>query len=166
LRWPQGNLFARSCPAARRCKKNRVTNSFARSPAAAVGALIAVATIPFLLLLTKAQSEQFAAMILAAMGAIYIGFGLQKGSRAQIATELTVGTGFFTAALAALWVTPWIVPVAYVAHGVWDYAHHQGSKLSSVPSRLVAIPLWNPSFCAVYDWVAAASLAVMWSLRV
>jgi hypothetical protein len=103
-----------------RCRKNRVifrhmTNSFARSSAAAVGALLAVATIPFLLLLTKAQWEQFAAMILAAMGAIYIGFGLQKSNRAQIATELTVGTGFFTAALAALLVTPWIVPVAYVA---------------------------------------------------
>jgi len=26
--------------------------------------------------------------------------------------------------------------------------------------------LWKPSFCAVYDWVAAAALAVMWSLRV
>jgi hypothetical protein len=62
-----------------------MTNSFARSSAAAVGALLAVATIPFLLLLTKAQWEQFAAMILAAMGAIYIGFGLQKGNRTQIA---------------------------------------------------------------------------------
>jgi hypothetical protein len=76
----------------------------------------------------------------------------------QIATELTVGTGFFTAALVALLVTPWIVPVAYVAHGVWDYAHHQGSKLSSVPPRLVAIPLWYPSFCAVYDWVGGGGL--------
>ena len=84
----------------------------------------------------------------------------------QIATELTVGTGFFAGALAARWVTPWIVPVAYVAHGIWDYAHHQGSKLASVHLKLVAIPLWYPSFCAVYDWVAAASLAVMWSLRV
>ena len=69
------------CPVLRcgpaRCEKNGVifrhmTNSFARSPAAAVGALLAVATIPLLLLLTKTQSEQFAAMILAAMGAIYI----------------------------------------------------------------------------------------------
>ena len=143
-----------------------MTNSFARSPAAAVGALLAVATIPLLLLLTKTQSEQFAAVILAVMGAIYVGFGLQKGTRAQIVTELTVGTGFVTAALAALWVTPWIVPVAYVAHGIWDYAHHQGSNLASLPLRLVAIPLWYPSVCAVYDWVAAASLAIMWGLRV
>jgi hypothetical protein len=154
-----------------RCKNNGVifrhmTNSFARPPAAAIGALLAVATIPLNLLLLKAPSEQFAAMILAVMGAMYIGFGLQKGNRTQIATEVTVATGFFTAALAALWITPWIVPVAYVAHGIWDYAHHQGSKLASVPVKLVAIPLWYPSFCALYDWVAAASLAVIWDLRV
>lgn len=129
----------------------------ARSPAA-IGAALAVATIPFHLLLSKTQSEQFAAMILAVIGAIYVGFGLQTGNRAQIAMELTAAFGFLGAALAGLWITPWIVPAAYVMHGFWDYAHHKSS-------RLVSIPLWYPPFCAVYDWVAAASLAVLWSLR-
>ncbi|MGH6834228.1 MAG: DUF6010 family protein [Methylocella sp.] len=128
-----------------------MTNSFSRSPAAAIGALLAVATMPLKLLLSKTQSEQFAAVLLAVMGAIYIGFSLQKGNRAQIATELTVATGFFVAALAGLWVIPWILPVAWAAHGIWDYAHHRGSKLASIPSRLVAIPLWYPPFCAVAD---------------
>jgi hypothetical protein len=44
-----------------------------------------------------------------------------KGTRAQIATELTVALGFLAAALAGLSVIPWIVPVAYAAHGIWDY---------------------------------------------
>ena len=126
-----------------------------------MGALLAVATIPLHLLLSKTQSEQFAAVLLAACGAIYIGFSLQKGNLAQIATELTVATGFIAAALAGLWVTPWIVPAAWAAHGIWDYAHHQGSKLASIPSRLVSIPLWYPPVCAFADWVVAASLAVM-----
>jgi hypothetical protein len=143
-----------------------MTNSFARSPAAAIGALLAMATIPLHLLLSKTQSEQFAAVLIAVAGAIYIGFSLQKGNLAQIATELTVATGFIAAALAGLWVTPWILPVAWAAHGIWDYAHHQGSKLASVPSRLAAIPLWYPPLCAVLDWVVAASLVAMWSLRV
>jgi hypothetical protein len=136
-----------------------MTNSFARSPAAAIGALLAAATIPLNLLLSRTQPEQFAAVLLAVIGAIYIGFSLQKGTRAHIATELTVAAGFIAAALAGLWVTPRIVPVAWAAHGIWDYAHHQGSRLASIPSRLVAIPLWYPPFCAVADWVAAASLA-------
>lgn len=143
-----------------------MTNSFLRSPAAAIGALLGAATIPLNLLFSQTQSEQFAAVILAMMGAIYLGFSLQTGTRSQIATELTVATGFFAAALAGLWVTPWILPVAWAAHGIWDYAHHQGSRLASIPSKLVAIPLWWPPFCAVADWVVAASLAVIWSLRV
>ncbi len=83
-------------------------------------------------------------MILAVKGSIYIGFSLQIGNRAQIATELTVAVGFIAAALVALWVAAWIVPVSIVAHGIWDYARHQGSKLPSVPIKLVAIPLWYP----------------------
>ncbi len=142
------------------------TNSFARSPAAPIGALLGAATIPLNLLLSKTQSEQFSAVLLAVTGAIYLGFSLQTGTRSQIATELTVALGFFGAALVGLWVTPWIVPVAYAAHGIWDYEHHQGSKPASIPLKLVAIPLWYPPFCAFADWVAAASLAVMWSLRV
>jgi hypothetical protein len=66
-----------------------MTISFARSPAG-IGALLAVATIPLHLLLTKTQSEQFAALLLAVIGAIYIGFSVQKGTRPQLATEVTV----------------------------------------------------------------------------
>jgi hypothetical protein len=102
-----------------------MTLSFARSPAG-IGAQLAVATIPLHLLLTKTQSEQFAAALLAVIGAIYIGFGLQQGSRRQIVTELTVATVFIAAALAAIGSTPWIIPFAYVVHGIWDYAHHEG----------------------------------------
>jgi hypothetical protein len=71
--------------------------NFAQSPAAA-GAVLAVATIPLHLLLSKMQPEQFAAVILAVMAAICIGFSLQKGNRVQIVTGLTVATGFFVAA--------------------------------------------------------------------
>ncbi|MGB6176775.1 MAG: hypothetical protein WBF43_10680 [Methylocella sp.] len=133
-----------------------MTNSLARSPAAAMGGPLAVATIPLHFLLSKTRSEQVAAVI----GAIYIGFSLQKGDRVQIATELTVATGLFAAALAGIWVTPWILPVALAAHGIRNYARHQGLMLASIPSKLVAIPLWHPPFCVVAGRVAAASLAV------
>ncbi|MGB6325448.1 MAG: hypothetical protein WBG11_06630 [Methylocella sp.] len=137
-----------------------MTNSLAPSPAAAMGGLLAVATIPLHFLLSKTQSEQIAAVLAAVIGAIYIGFSLQKGDRVQIVTELTVVTEFFAAALAGIWVTPWILPVALAAHGIWDYARHRGLMLASIPSKLVAMPLGHPPFCAVADWVAAASLAV------
>ena len=85
------------------------------------------------------QSEQFAAVLLAVIGAIYVGFGLQTGNRMQIVTEVMGALGFFSAALAGLWVTPWIIPVAYVIHGIWDYAHHKGSRLTAIPYMVSAI---------------------------
>ncbi len=142
-----------------------MTLSFARS-STGIGAQLAVATIPLHLLLTKTQSEQFAAVLLAVIGAVYIGFGLQQGSRRQIATELTAAIVFIAAALAAIWSTPWIIPFTYVVHGIWDYAHHQGLKLASLYSKFVSILAWFPPFCAVCDWVAVVSLVVIWSLRV
>jgi hypothetical protein len=33
-----------------------------------------------------------------------------------------------TQSLAALWVSVWIVPFAYAAHGIWDYAHQVPSS--------------------------------------
>jgi len=138
-----------------------MANFFTGRPAA-IGAMLAIATVPFNLLLSKLHSEQFAALLLAAMGAIHAGFALQKGNLSQIAAEVVAATGFFAG---ALWVSAWVVPIAYIAHGIWDYAHYEGSKLAPRSWRFVVIPTWYPPFCAIYDWVAAVSLAVIWSLR-
>lgn len=132
---------------------------------AAIGAALAIVTVPPHLLFTKLQSEQFVAVLLACMGAIYAGFALQKGNLSQIAAEAGAAIVCFAGALAALWMSAWVVPFACIAHGIWDYAHHEGSKLTSKSWRFVVIPLWYPPWCAAYDFVAAASLAVIWSLR-
>jgi hypothetical protein len=115
--------------------------------------------------LSKAHSEQFAAVLLAMMGAIYAGFGLQEGNSSQILAEVAGAIGCFVGSLAALWLSAWVVPFAYTAHGIWDYAHHEGSKLAPGSWKFVVIPAWYPPWCAAYDWVAAATLAVVWSLR-
>jgi hypothetical protein len=73
------------------------------------------------------------------MGAIYAGFGLQKGNSSQIAAEVAAATGLFVGSLAALWVSAWVVPIAYIAHGIWDYAHHEGSKFASRSWKFVVV---------------------------
>jgi hypothetical protein len=91
--------------------------------------------------------------------------GCKKGNQTQMAAETLVGSGFVGASLAGLWVSAWTIPIALAAHGVWDYAHHQNSKLIFKSWRLVAVPVWWPPFCAAADWLMAAYLAVIWSLR-
>ncbi len=132
---------------------------------AAIGSAFALAAVPLQLFLSKTHSEEFGAVFLAAAGAVYVGFGLQKGNQSQMATEIVAGAGFIAAALAGLWVSAWIIPIALASHGIWDYAHHQNSKLAFKSWSFVAVPAWWPPLCAVADWLIAASLAVIWSLR-
>jgi hypothetical protein len=139
--------------------------NFLMRPAVAIGATLALASAPLQLYLSKTRSEEFAAVFLAAAAALYIGFGLQKGNQSQMGVEILAGAGFFAAALAGLWVSAWIVPVALVAHGIWDYAHRQDSKLTFKSWRFVAVPAYWPALCAAADWLIAAYLAVIWSLR-
>ena len=63
-----------------------LANFLTRLPAA-IGALLAIATIPLHMLISKTQAEQFSAVLLAAIGAIYVGFGLQTGNCARTVTD-------------------------------------------------------------------------------
>lgn len=123
-----------------------------------IGAVLSLASLPLHLLISHAQSVQLASIIIAVIGAIYVGFALQLGSLRQILIEIGVASLFFGAALIGIWANPWVIPVAYVAHGLWDFVHHDHSKLTKVPH-------WYPPFCAVYDWVFAAGLTAIWMSR-
>lgn len=124
-----------------------------------IGGAMALALLPVHLWLDHLRSVELSAVMIAAIGAIYAGFALQRGTLRQMIVELTVASAFFIAALAGLWLTAWIVPAAYVAHGLWDALHHRDHP------ALTPIPIWYPPFCAVLDWVYAAGLTAIWMTR-
>ena len=125
-----------------------------RSPAL-IGAVLALASLPIHLALDPRASIELAAVVVAAVGAIYASFGLQRGTPGQATVEVAVAALFVGAGLAGLWLSAWIIPAAFVAHGVWDTVHHRRAAL-------VAVPGWYPPFCAVYDIVFAAGLTAVW----
>lgn len=122
--------------------------------AGAVGAAMALATLPLHALLPHRLSVELAALMLAAIGAIYIGFALRDGRSSAMTTEITVAVLFLAAAAIGLAVQPWAIPAAYFAHGLWDAAHHRHVD--------TAMPRWYIPFCAIYDWVFTAGLALIW----
>jgi hypothetical protein len=132
------------------------SDSHLHGRAALVGMLLSLATLPVHLVLDARHSIEFSGVVVAAIGAIYVGFALQKGTVRQIAVEAIVATFFFAIALAGLWWNPWVIPAGYVAHGLWDAYHHVRSR------DLVPIPTWYPAFCAAFDWLYAAGLSVIW----
>ena len=126
-----------------------------RRPGSA-GAGLSLATLPVHIVIPHAASVQLAALVLGLVAGVYVGLALNDGRSSRLAVEAGVAAGFLAAALAGVLAWSWAIPLAYVFHGLWDFAHH----------RLVdtAIPRWYIPFCALFDWVFAACLTAAWAL--
>ena len=119
--------------------------------------LLALVTLPLHLVLPSALSVTFAGTVLALIGGIYIGFALLDGRPAVIARECLVGLAFVSFASVSATLAPQLLPLGYIAHGVWDAAHH--------PRGLgLAMPRGYVPFCALYDVLAGIGLWLIWSL--
>jgi hypothetical protein len=122
------------------------------------GSGLAVLSLPVHLVLPAETSVLLAALTLALIAGVYLGFAFVDGRLPVMATELLVALAFTGAALAAAMSWPAWVAVGFAAHGLWDWAHHQ----ERVPTRM---PRWYVPFCAVYDWVYAAGLLGIWWMK-
>lgn len=122
-----------------------------------VGAGLSLASLPVHFLVPATASHELAAVLLAMVAGIYVGFAVQDGRATALRTEGLVALAFVAAALIGLWVTVWTVPAAYALHGLWDLAHHR--RITT------AMPAWYVPFCAVYDWIFVAGLIVAWLPR-
>jgi hypothetical protein len=80
-----------------------------------------------------------------------------RGSNVQQQIEFNVAFLFVIAALLGMGVSPWFIPAAYLAHGLWDFAHHNRAKLG-----LVAIPQWYIPWCVVIDVIIGLGLIAIW----
>ena len=122
------------------------------------GSGLAVLSLPLHLVLPAETSVLLAALTLALIAGVYLGFAFLDGRLSVMMTELLVALAFTGAALAAAVSWPAWVAVGFAAHGLWDWAHHQ----QRVPTRM---PRWYVPFCAVYDWVYAAGLLGIWWMK-
>lgn len=118
------------------------------------GSLLAVVTLPLHLPVSHAESVLTAALVLTLIAGIYIGFALMDGRIRWLIVEAIVAMLFVSAAVTGVQHWQWTIPIAYAVHGCWDWAHHRTIKTK--------LPRWYIPFCAIYDWVAAAGLALIW----
>lgn len=87
---------------------------------------------------------------------VYFGFAVMRGSKLQQQVEFNVAFLFVIAALLGMGVSPWFLPGAYLAHGLWDFANHHGAKL-----RLVSIPHWYIPWCVIIELGDSAGFAAV-----
>ena len=126
------------------------------------GLVFAGATIVVHVFLGRDASVLVASLLLAMIGAIYVGFGLIDGRPKTIVIECLGAVGFMAAAICGMLVSPWFIVAAIGGHAGWDFLHHNsGHPINS----LAKTPRWYLPYCAVYDLFAAVGLAALWFSR-
>lgn len=119
------------------------------------GAFLAGVTISLIMGLSRSRAFGLLAILLAGMATVYLGAALSEGRREHMLMESLVAGVFVMFATLGVWGSPLFLVVGYLAHGLWDLAHHR----NRVPTQIVA---WWPPFCLVYDWVMAGAICLRW----
>src|SRR5262245_7358298 len=129
---------------------------FAARPIA-TGIVVGIATLLPHPLLPPDLSLSLAAIVMGMVAGVYFGFAVMRGNNFQQQVEFNVSLLFVIAALLGVWVSPWFIPAAFLAHGLWDSAHHNRANL-----RLVSIPQWYIPWCVIIDIIVGIGLIVLW----
>ncbi|MDP3723242.1 MAG: hypothetical protein Q8R91_07090 [Candidatus Omnitrophota bacterium] len=102
--------------------------------ASLAGAFLAGVTISLIMGLPRSRAFGLLAILLAGMATVYLGAALSTDRREQMLLEGMVAGVFVTFATLSVWGSPLFLVVGYLAHGLWDLAHHR----SRIPTRIVA----------------------------
>lgn len=132
------------------------SDTLARHPLPLAG-LLALVTLPLHLVLPHALSVTLAGTVLALVGGIYIGFALLDGRPVVLVRECAAAVAFMLFAAVSATFAPALLPLGYIAHGLWDAAHHDHGLDLAMPRGYVPL-------CAVYDALAGIGLWTIWSL--
>ena len=120
-----------------------------------LGSAVIGLTLPVHFLVSQTLSVQIAAITLAVIAGAYIGFAAADGSLKSLIVELAGASGLGLAALAGLIWNPLAIPAGILAHGLWDFAHHN--------NRFGArIPQWYIPFCVWIDFAVGGVLLALY----
>lgn len=119
-----------------------------------VGTLLALAVGVFATALGLDRDRAFYPVVMIVIAALYSLFALIGNSVPALLADGAVGLAFIVAASVGFKRSLWIVAAALAAHGCMDAVH---GHIVANPG----VPPWWPAFCAAYDVVAAAYLALL-----
>lgn len=101
-------------------------------------------------LVAELRLAQFAALLLAMMAGVYVGFAVLNENTRGVGLDIALAIGFLVVAATTLVRDPRqslvIVALAFAAHALLDVAHQPGGLL---PHDIA--PRWYLIGCAIYD---------------
>lgn len=98
-------------------------------------------------------SHDLFAVVLGALGGVYLGGALRGGNRVDIAVTAIGALLCVVLAVIGLRGPAWITGAGLLLHAVWDWIHHA--------MRRGTVGRWWPPFCAIYDVVVGGYLLIM-----
>ena len=118
-----------------------------------IGIGLALAVSAFARVVGLDRDRAFYPTVLAVIAVLYDLFAVMGGSTRALLLEMAVGCVFLAAVVVGFRRHLGIVAAGLFAHGVYDFVH---PLLFANPG----VPAFWPAFCAGYDVMAAAWLAV------
>jgi hypothetical protein len=130
----------------------------AHARGAVVGFGAGLVAVTFGALLPDAVAYAYFGAQLAAIGWVYFGFGVADGRPVSIAVQVLSACVFLTIGfLGAYHQSAVLLGLGFLAHGAWDWVHHDGHGPTHVRT-------WYPPFCVVVDVVTGVPLLAGWLL--
>ncbi len=121
------------------------------------GLFFAIITIAFISIFPKQEGLVLAAIVLACIGAIYLGFAIGEGKLRELLVQGAFIIFIFATLLIGLLFNPFFLAAGYFAHGFWDLIHH--SRFRIVNTK---VPELYIHACMLYDWTVGAFIVVWW----
>jgi hypothetical protein len=124
-------------------------------PALFAALILGACSIAYLMFSPERAIAQHSAIVLSAVGAVYIGFGLAQSKVGMTVVETLSGLVFGVVAIIGVMRFPLILGIGFLFHAVWDCLHHWKVVKTKVTP-------WYPPFCAVYDCLVGIFLLVIY----
>ena len=118
-----------------------------------IGLILAVATVCLATGVGLARERSFYPTVLIVVGSYYVLFAAMAASRRTIVVESVVAGIFLLFAVIGFKRNLWLVVVALIGHGIFDFVHHFFIDNPGVPH-------WWPGFCLAFDALLGLFLAL------
>jgi hypothetical protein len=100
------------------------------------------------------RDRAFYPTVLIVIASYYVLFALRGATGGTMVVELIAASGFLLAAVIGFKRNLWLVVIALIGHGVFDFAHRWFIENPGVPD-------WWFGFCLTFDVTIGAYLAVL-----
>jgi hypothetical protein len=115
--------------------------------------MLALAVVALAKVIGFDREHAFYPTVLIVIATYYVLFAAMGASSRTLIVEIVVATAFLLAAVVGFQRSRWLVSVALIGHGVFDFVHHWFIQNPGVPH-------WWPGFCLAFDALLGGLLAV------